>query len=453
MAFFLQKIQRIIETLFLSLIMKLMKNTNRKPTIKWGRVAILVMGALLILVGLVMGLRLLFGGSSEPAETQTSKPQTQQQENTSAKPAESQSQSKEEDKKEEDNKKKDDTVDTMLKSMTLEEKVAQMIIVSPEQITFSDDYVTEYDETVEEAIKSYPVGGILLTSGNAVDSEQVNSLLTEIDSYNNEINKVPLLLATLEEGGDVSSLVQTDSMTALSPMYDYKDEGEQTAKSNAADIATDLKKFGFNTDLAPVADTWSNPDNFAIANRAYSDDYNQAATLVKAAVEGFKEKGIICTLKHFPGHGDTLEDSQYGPAYCNKTLEELQEGEFLPFIAGIEGGADMVMTGHITLPELDENYPASLSPTIIDILRNDLKFDGVIITDDLCKDAVNTIYTVDEAAVQAILAGNDMLLKPADVDQAINAILAAVEDGTITEERIDESVKRILTMKHNHQMF
>ena len=131
----------------------------------------------------------------------------------------------------------------------------------------------------------------------------------------------------------------------------------------------------------------------------------------------------------------------------------MQSGYLLPFIAGIEGGADMVMTGHIILPELDENYPASLSPTVINILRNDLKFDGVIITDDLCMDAINTVYTVEEAAVQAVLAGNDMLLRPADVDAAMSAILAAVEDGTITEEQIDQSVRRILTMKHEHQMF
>ena len=439
--------------------MKVMKNTNKKQNIKWGRVAILVFGALLILTGLVMGLRLLFGGSSQPSETQTAKPQaqqetteTQQKETSSEKPTQSQSQSQEEDKKE-DKKKKDDTVDKMLETMTLEEKVAQMIVVSPEQIAFSEGYITEYDENVESAIQSYPVGGVILFSDNCIDMEQVNSLLTNMYSYNSEVNKVPLLLAVDEEGGEVSRLIQTGSMTEFNPMYDYRDEGEATAKSNASTIASDLKKFGFNTDFAPVADTWSNPENTVIGNRAYSDDYNQAAVLVKAAVKGFKEQDIICTLKHFPGHGDTAEDSHYGPAYSYKTLEELQAGEFLPFIAGIEGGADMVMTGHIILPELDENYPASLSPTVINILRNDLKFDGVIITDDLCMDAINTVYTVEEAAVQAVLAGNDMLLRPADVDAAMSAILAAVEDGTITEEQIDQSVRRILTMKHEHQMF
>ncbi len=436
--------------------MKLMK--KHKQNIKWDRVAILAGAALLILFGLVLGIRLILGRFSQ-SSNQTTSSQTQQE--TTSQSNQNQSESREENKKEETEKKeaekkeekKDDSVKKKLESMSLEEKVAQMIMVSPEQITYTENFIVNYDETVQNALNTYPVGGIILFSNNVYDLEQVNSLLTNTYTYNNEVNKVPLLLAIDEEGGEVSRLAPTGAMTPFSPMYYYKDEGEEVAKSNAATIASDLKQFGFNTDFAPVADTWSNPNNTVIATRAYSDDYNQASILVKAAVQGFKDENIICTLKHFPGHGDTVEDSHYSSAYSYKTLEELQAGEFLPFIAGIEGGADMVMTGHIILPELDGTYPASLSPTIINILRNDLKFKGVIITDDLCMDSINTVYTVEDAAVQAVLAGNDMLLRPADVDAAKNAIIAAVENGTITEERIDESVTRILTMKHEHGMF
>ena len=212
-------------------------------------------------------------------------------------------------------------------------------------------------------------------------------------------------------------------------------------------IASDLISFGFNLDLAPVADVWSNPDNTVIGDRAYSTDFALAADLVAAAVEGFHAGGAACTLKHFPGHGDTSADSHYGAVYVDKSLDELRTQELLPFRSGIQAGADMVMMGHLILSDID-SAPAPFSHEIVTgLLREELGFDGVVITDSLEMSAVSDYFTSGEIAVKCIQAGVDLLLCPADLDQAVTALTDAVESGEISEERINESVLRILELK------
>jgi beta-N-acetylhexosaminidase len=231
-------------------------------------------------------------------------------------------------------------------------------------------------------------------------------------------------------------------------MLTYKDSGEETARKNAATIAAAMKRLGFNADMAPVADVVSNPDNSVIGDRAYSDDFAQAAKLVRAAVGGFKSEGVICALKHFPGHGDTSEDSHDEPAYVAKTLPQLRAEEFLPFIAGISAGADMVMLGHLMVPDVDSQYPATLSYKIATgILREELGFDGVVITDALNMKALTGEFGAAEIAVGAVRAGADILLAPSSVEQAVAAIAGAVERGEIAKSRIDGSVARILELK------
>jgi len=233
-------------------------------------------------------------------------------------------------------------------------------------------------------------------------------------------------------------------------MLDYKEEGTDKAAENALTIAKDLVACGFNTDLAPVADVWSNPDNTVIGDRAYSDDYEEAAELVAAAVAGFHEGGVACTLKHFPGHGDTSADSHYGSVYIYKSMDEIRAEELLPFKAGIEAGADAVMMGHLIVTDVDEDLPAVFSYEMVtEILRGELGFDGVVMTDALQMQAMTDHYSSGEIAVKAVKAGVDMLLCPLDLDAAVEALLAAVESGEITEERINESVLRILTLKEN----
>jgi beta-N-acetylhexosaminidase len=274
------------------------------------------------------------------------------------------------------------------------------------------------------------------------DAAQLKALTAALDSA----LPIPPLIVCDEEGGSVSRLMRTVGTTEIGAMFSYRFDGPDKARENARTMAGDLREFGFNGDLAPVADVWSNPDNPVIRTRAYSDDFAQAAELVAAAVEGFHEGGVLCTLKHFPGHGDTSEDTHYEAACVTKSLEDLREEELLPFRAGIEAGADMVMVGHLTVPALDE-VPAPFSYAIVtELLRNELGFDGVVISDALQMDALGS-WTSGEAAVLAVRAGVDLRLCPSDRTGTLEALEAAVEDGTISEGRIDESVLRILRMK------
>lgn len=330
----------------------------------------------------------------------------------------------------------------LLAGMTLHEKVCQLFIVHPEALTGASP-VLSADATLEQALAGWPVGGLLLDKSNMSDRRQLTDLLTGAQA----MSAIPLLLTCDEEGGRVNRLMSTVGTTWIGPMLDYKDAGTETAFENARTIAADLAVCGFNLDLAPVADVWSDPDNTVIGDRAYSDDFAQAAELVAAAVEGFHAGGTACTLKHFPGHGDTAADSHDGAVYVKKTLDELRENELLPFRAGIAAGADAVMIGHLTVPGLDSE-PAPFSYRIVtELLREELGFPGAVMTDALEMKAVTDSYSSGEMAVKAIQAGVDLLLCPPDLPGAVTALEEAVSAGTIPLARLDESVRRILEFK------
>ena len=225
------------------------------------------------------------------------------------------------------------------------------------------------------------------------------------------------------------------------------------AFENARTIAADLVSCGFNTDLAPVADVWSNPENTVIGDRAYSDDFQQAAGLVAAAVEGFHDGGVATALKHFPGHGDTSADSHEGAVYVERTLEELRQAELVPFQAGIDAGTDLVMVGHLIVSDIDDQ-PAPFSYAIVtELLRQEMGFDGVVITDALQMKAMTDAYSSAEIALKAVKAGVDLLLCPEDLESAVDALTRAVEEGEITMARLYESVLRILTLKLERGLF
>lgn len=330
----------------------------------------------------------------------------------------------------------------LLAEMSTREKVCQLFMVFPSQVTGVSP-VTKAGDLTRKGLADYPVGGFIYDKTNMVSREQVTEMLTTVQTY----SKIPLILTCDEEGGRVNRLMSTVGTTHVDSMMSYRDQGPEKAAENAETIAGDLVSCGFNTNLAPVADVWSNPDNKVIGDRAYSDDFAQAATLVAAAVEGFHAGGAACTLKHFPGHGDTASDSHTGAAYVTKTLDELRSEELLSFQAGIDAGADMVMMGHLTVTDI-EDIPALFSYRIVtQLLREEMGFDGVIITDSLQMKAVTDSYDSGQAAVLAVQAGVDMLLCPADLGEAANALIDAVETGVIPEERLDESVLRILRMK------
>lgn len=335
-------------------------------------------------------------------------------------------------------------VDETLAGMTLHEKICQMMFVTPEELT-GEDGVTVAGDATRQALENYPVGGIVYFAKNLESQDQVKEMIDNSQKY----SSIGLFVATDEEGGVVNRLMDTVGTTYIGSMYYYKDDGDETAYENAYTIANDMSALGFNLDFAPVADVWSNPDNTVIGERAYSDDYAQAAELVGNAVKGFNDGGVMCTLKHFPGHGDTAEDSHYSSAYVHRTKEEIMADEMQPFRSGIEAGAEFIMVGHLIVPDIDE-VPATLSYKIATgILRDELKFEGVAITDSFEMESIADNYSVDDAVVMSVKAGMDMILQPKNMASAVNSIEQAVADGELSEDRIDESVRRILTLKES----
>lgn len=332
----------------------------------------------------------------------------------------------------------------LLAGMSLREKLCQLMIVRPEVLT-GESPVTAAGETTRLALEQYPVGGLIYSVDNLVTQEQTREMIENTQSY----SKIPLIISADEEGGNVGRLMYKLGTTFIHSMYSYKDMGEDTAYQNALTIGTDMVSCLFNTDFAPVADVWTNPANTVIGDRAYSDEFGQASELVAAAVRGFTESGVICCVKHFPGHGDTSTDTHEGAAVVDKSLEELRAGEFLPFEAGIEAGVDMVMVGHITVTAVDDE-PATISHEVITgLLREELGWDGVVVTDSLDMGALAG-YEIGEVCVKYLEAGGDIMLGIPDLAAALTALETAVTEGRLTEQRIDESALRVLMLKLSH---
>lgn len=342
-----------------------------------------------------------------------------------------------------------DAVEAKLTTMALREKVGQLFWVRPETLDFSlNPEKKTLTQTMRQNLEQYPVGGIAVFKKNIQDENQLSSLIADFQSA----SKIPMIVAVDEEGGAVARLANHEafSLPKYTSARDIGKTGDpEQARQMGRTIGGYLRFYGFNLDFAPVADVGSNPANPVIGRRAYSTDAQQTAQMVAAAVGGFHEAGMLCTVKHFPGHGDTGQDSHYGTATSYKTWEEMKAMEMLPFEAGIAAGADVVMTAHITTPNATtDGLPASLSYTMItERLRGELGFQGVIVTDALEMNAIKNHFTPAESAVAALRAGVDVLLMPSDLRAAFDGVVQAVEDGTLSEERLNESVRRILTLK------
>lgn len=346
---------------------------------------------------------------------------------------------------------KDNGVEEILQNMTIEEKAAQLFIVTPESLT-GGPTVTEADDILEEAYRSLPAGGFIMMQGNIISPEQITELNSRLEEMSLETVGVIPFLSVDEEGGTVTRIASNDSF----PVEDVGNMSEIGAAGDSrkayeagAYIGKYLRDYGFNLDFAPDADVWNNPENTVVRYRSFSSDPGTASEMTAAAVQGFHSSGIWTALKHFPGHGATAEDSHEGFAWSDRTLDELRQCEFLPFEAGIEAGSEFVMAGHISVPEAaGEDTPASLSEKVISgILRDELGYDGIVVTDAMNMGAVTEHYSSAESAVMAVQAGADVILMPSDLQSAYQGILDAVQEGKITEGRLDESVRRILELK------
>lgn len=328
--------------------------------------------------------------------------------------------------------------------MSIEDKVAGLFMVTPEAIT-GVGTATQAGDGTQEALSQYAVGGLIYFGQNILDKEQITTMLANTASMSN----YPIFLAVDEEGGDVSRVANSKvEVTKVDDMAAVGAGGDASQAAEAGStIGSYLSEIGFNVDFAPVADVAG--EGSALGNRSFGSDPQMVGEMVASAVGGIEGTGVSACLKHFPGLGSTSEDTHDGRVEITKSLEEMQASDFVPFSTGIEAGADFVMVSHATAPALDEdNVPSSLSKKVItDILRGELGFEGVVITDALDMTAITDYYTPEEAAVMALEAGADMLLMPEDFEKAYNAVLAAVQDGTISEERINESLDRIYRVK------
>lgn len=344
----------------------------------------------------------------------------------------------------------DEMVNACIAEMPLEDKVAGLFVITPEALTGVGTAVRAGDGT-KEALSTYAVGGLVYFAQNIQSEAQLTEMLANTNLY----TKYPLFLAVDEEGGKVARVADSSiEVEKVSPMAEIGATGDaQNAYEAGATIGAYLSRLGFNLDFAPVADVLVNADNTTIGNRSFGTDAGIVAQMVPSFVTGLEEEGVSSCLKHFPGLGDTTEDTHSGMAVTERTLEEFQATEFPVFKAGIDAGADFVMVSHVSVPALTgDNTPASLSGAVIGILRNDLGFDGIVITDALNMTAVTDYYTSEEAAIKAIQGGADMLLMPEDFEAAYTGLLQAVQDGTVSEERINESLRRIYRVKYADRM-
>ena len=340
------------------------------------------------------------------------------------------------------------TAQALFDTMTDEEKLWQLFFVTPEAIT-NVDTATAAGETTKKALEQYPVGGIVYFAKNLEDREQTVALLENTQSY----AKLPLFLGVDEEGGTVSRVGSNPDMDVPS-VGDMRSLGKQqdpaAVYAAGQDIGGGLHALGFNLDFAPVADVAQGADS-VIGSRSFGSDAELCASLAGVIVKSLRAEGIVSCLKHFPGYGSATVDDHNGTSIVEKTLSELEACDLIPFqtIIASEESVPFVMVSHLSYPNVTgSDTPADLSASIVtDILRDKLDYRNVIITDSHSMASITDHYSAGEAAVKALAAGCDMILMPSDLQAAFDAVQAAVQDGTLSQQRIDESVLRILTVK------
>lgn len=334
-----------------------------------------------------------------------------------------------------------DQVKEQLNAMSLEEKIGQMLIVSYRS--------SEADENLINILNDVKPGGFILFSENFESYEQAKKFVDDVNSTSD----IPMFISVDQEGGMVQRLKQlTDQkVTVIPSMYELGlTNDEELAYDVGRVMGEELRVFDINMDFAPVLDIYSNPNNTVIGTRAFGTTSETVSKMALSFSKGLESTGIISVYKHFPGHGDTDEDSHYTLPVITKTKEELLELELIPFMEAIDEDADVIMIGHLAVPSITgDDTPASLSKEIItDLLKEELGFDGLVITDALNMAALTNDYTKKEIYINAINAGVDILLMASPSKEAVQIIKEAVVNGDITEEQINTSVEKILRLKY-----
>lgn len=341
-------------------------------------------------------------------------------------------------------KKRDKFVEKIIRKMTLREKIGQMIVM-PLNADFANTESAKFKE-MKRQIEQLHVGGFTVFRGEA---NSIAALTNEAQ----RLSKLPLFFSADYERG---LRMQSRTGTPFTTNMGVAATGDVSAAYRQGKIiCEEMRSIGVNWLFAPVADINNNPDNPVINIRSFGANPQKVGEFVASAVRGVREANCLATLKHFPGHGNTATDSHIGLSVISANRGELEATEFVPFKSGIAAGVDSIMTAHLAVPNVaGDNLPSTLNPKILnDILRKDLKFDGIISTDSMEMGAITKTYPNGESAVMAIKAGVDVVLFPPDVNAAVNAVEAAVKRGEITEKRLDESVKRLLNAKYRIGLF
>lgn len=321
----------------------------------------------------------------------------------------------------------------ILSSMSIEEKVGQIFLIRCNRYTALED------------INEYKVGGFILFDDN-INSQTKESLFSTIGTYQNN-SSIKLIIAIDEEGGTVNRLSWYPEFRAVpfySPQELYNEGGYPLIIDDTKEKATLLKSLGINMNLAPVADISTNPNDY-IYPRTFGKDTEETSNYVRNVVETMKENKIASTLKHFPGYGGNL-DTHDEMSVDNRSYESFLNNDFIPFKAGIDAGADSILVSHNIINSIDENFPASLSKKAHDIIRNELNFHGVIMTDDLQMSAIKNYYGESNSVILAVEAGNDLIIS-SDYQIQIPTVIEAVKNGDLKEEIIDDAVLRVLILK------
>lgn len=339
-----------------------------------------------------------------------------------------------------------DPLDERISRMSLDEKIGQMVMVGLDG--------TAMNANTRKMIEAYKVGGFILYRDNIKDASQTISLLNQLKETN-KANGTALWLSVDQEGGKVDRLSSMFGKLPTARQVGDTNDDEYTRRVGQA-LGVELQSVGFNMDYAPVLDINSNPKNPVIGDRSFGAE---ADTVIRHGLEimdGIRSQKIAAVVKHFPGHGDTSVDSHLDLPVVEKSLEELKQFELQPFAEAIHEDADAVMVGHLLLPKLDADNPASISRRIItDLLRKEMSYNGVVITDDMTMGGITKQHLIGEAAVQSIQAGSDIVLVGHDQKlqlEVLDALKESAKNGEITKERIDESVRRIISLKEHYEL-
>lgn len=342
----------------------------------------------------------------------------------------------------------DEKVEKIVNNMTLEEKVGQIFMVAPEAVDKDGGSTTVFTENIEKEIEKYNLGGYILFASNIENSTQTQELINGLKKS----SKIQPFVGVDEEGGRVARIGKNSAMGVekIEPMAQFgKSQNYERANEIGTTIGKYIKNLGFNLDFAPDTDVLTDSNNTEIGDRSFGNDPEVVGKMATEVVKGLQSENISTVLKHFPGHGGSIGNSHQGFSLSNRTEEELKKCEIVPFKTAIENGADCVMVAHMSLPNVTgDNIPATLSKKVVtDMLKTELNFKGVVFSDSMSMGAITENYGTGDACVKAVEAGIDMVLMPENLDEAYNAVLEAVKNGKISQERLDDAVSRIIKAK------